>query len=53
MWRVPARRRKSEFQRLRDDEVALIEKIVNNAFSGFEEPRSNLNGRIDLPDQSV
>lgn len=51
--RLPTNRRKSEFQRLRDDEVTLIEKIVNDAFSGFEEPRSNLNGRIDVPDQSV
>lgn len=51
--RLPARRRKSEFQKLRDDEVALIEKIVNDAFSGFEESRSSLNGRRDVPDQSV
>jgi hypothetical protein len=45
--RLPARHRKSEFQRLRDDEVILIEKIVNDAFSGFDGPRNNLNGRID------
>lgn len=50
---LPTRRRKSEFQKLRDDEVTLIEQIVNDAFSGFEEPRSNVNGRIDVPDQSV
>lgn len=48
---LPTRRRKSEFQKLRDDEVTLIEQIVNDAFS--EEPRSNLNGRIDIPDSSV
>lgn len=51
--RLPNARRKNEFQRLRDDEVTLIEKIVNDAFSGFEGPRSNLTGRIDVPDQSV
>ena len=51
--RLPDRRRKSEFQKLRDDEVTLIEQIVNDAFSGFEGPRNNLNGRIDIPDQSV
>lgn len=42
--RLPAMRRKSEFQRLRDDEVTLLERIVNDAFSGFEELRSNLSG---------
>lgn len=51
--RLPTKRRKSEFQRLRDDEVTLIEKIVNDAFSGFEEPTSKLNGRIDVPDQFI
>lgn len=35
--RLPTRRRKSEFQKLRDDEVTLIEGIVNDAFSGFDE----------------
>jgi hypothetical protein len=29
-------RRKHEFQALRDDEVALIEGIVRDAFEGFE-----------------
>ncbi len=51
--RLPTSRRKSEFQSLRDDEVTLMEKIVNDAFSGFEETRSNPNGRIDVPGQSV
>jgi hypothetical protein len=36
--RLPARRRKSEFQKLHDDEVVLIEKIVNDAFSGSSKP---------------
>jgi Fic/DOC family len=35
--RLPARRRGSEFQKLRDDEVTLVEGIVNDAFAGFEE----------------
>ncbi|MEO8602006.1 MAG: Fic family protein [bacterium] len=51
--RLPTRRRTGEFQKLSDDEVILIEKIVNDAFGGFDEPRSNLDGRIDIPDQSV
>jgi len=38
--RLLTSRRKGEFQKLRDDEVTLIEKIVNGAFSGFEEFRS-------------
>jgi hypothetical protein len=29
------RRREGEFSKLRDDEVALIERIVNDAFEGF------------------
>jgi len=44
--RLPARRREGEFQKLRDDELILIEKVVNDAFSGFDEPGSNLNGRV-------
>lgn len=51
--RLLNRRRKGEFQKLSDDEVTLIEKIVNDAFSGFDEPRSNLNGRVDVSDESV
>ena len=39
--RLPARRRKGEFQKLGDDEVTLIENIVNDAFIDFDEPRSN------------
>jgi hypothetical protein len=35
--RLPTRRRNSEFQKLRDDEVALVESIVNDAFGGFGE----------------
>jgi len=31
------KRRESEFKELRDDEVALVEGIVNEAFAGFEE----------------
>jgi hypothetical protein len=34
----PLERRKSEFQKLHDDEVVLIEKIVNDAFSGSSKP---------------
>ncbi len=33
--RLSAKRRNSEFQKLRDDEVTLVEGIVNEAFSGF------------------
>jgi hypothetical protein len=36
--RLPTKRRNTEFQKLRDDEVTLVERIVNDAFSGFEEP---------------
>jgi len=36
---LPRRRRENEFQKLRDDEVTLVEGIVNDAFSGFAEPR--------------
>jgi hypothetical protein len=35
---LPRRRRENEFQTLRDDEVTLVEDIVNDAFSGFDEP---------------
>jgi hypothetical protein len=31
------RRRESEFKQLRDDEVLLIERIVSDAFAGFDE----------------
>ncbi len=51
--RLPTKRRKAEFQKLRGDEVALIEGIVSDAFSGFEEIRSTPDGRIDVPDASV
>jgi hypothetical protein len=51
--RLPAGRRNGEFQKLRDDEVTLIENIVNDAFGGLDEPSSNLNGRVDVPGQSV
>ncbi len=36
--RLPAKRRSTEFHKLRDDEVTLVESLVNDAFSGFEEP---------------
>ena len=32
---LPRNRREGEFKKLRDDEVALIEGIVNDAFDGF------------------
>jgi hypothetical protein len=32
---LPRKRREGEFKKLRDDEVALIEGIVNDAFDGF------------------
>lgn len=35
--RLPKRRRTGEFAKLRDDEVAMIEGIVRDAFAGFEE----------------
>ena len=33
---LPKKRREGEFKELRDDEVALIEGIVNDAFDGFD-----------------
>ena len=35
--KLSKKRREGEFSKLRDDEVALIEGIVGNAFDGFEE----------------
>ena len=35
---LPRKRRESEFGKLRDDEVTLIEGIVNDVFSGLWEP---------------
>lgn len=36
MGALPKKRREGEFNKLRDDEVTLIEDIVNDAFDGFE-----------------
>jgi Fic/DOC family len=36
---LPRKRREGEFKKLRDDEVTLIEAIVNDAFTDFEEPK--------------
>ena len=33
---LPKKRREREFSKLKDDEVALIERIVRDAFEGFE-----------------
>jgi len=41
---LPTKRRDAEFKRLRDDEVALVEGIISDAFSGFAE-----TGRIGKP----
>jgi len=34
---LPKKRRSDEYKDLRDDEVALIEEIVRDAFAGFDE----------------
>ncbi len=33
------KRRKRQFQKLSNEEVTLMEKIVNSAFKGFEDTR--------------
>jgi len=35
------KRREGEFKQLRDDEVTWIERIVNDAFEGLEEPAAS------------
>jgi hypothetical protein len=35
--RLPRKRREGEFNKLRDDEVALLEGIVGEAFEGFDQ----------------
>ena len=35
------KRREGEFKQLRDDEVTLIERIVNDAFEGLEGPAAS------------
>lgn len=44
--RLADRRRNNEFAKLRDDEVTLIEKIVNDAFDGFNELPRIANGDL-------
>ena len=36
---LPGKRRNGEFKKLRDEEVASIERSVNDSFAGFEETR--------------
>lgn len=36
-WKLPKKRRENEFEKMKDEEVAEIESIVQAAFSGFPE----------------